>query len=283
MEKYHEQMQMDMELRGFAASTKKIYNLQIARFFEYWGKEPEAATEKDLCKFLVHLLREGNLSPSSVNAHNTVLRFFYEVTLNRPLNHRALPRFRTGFSMPELLTLEEIEELLKSCRNLKHKCMLMTLYGSGIRLSELINLKIADVDSTNMRLFIRKGKQKRDRYALLSKVNLEILREYWKEYRPAEWLFEGKDKGSPYSTRGVQKIFERCLDRAGITKGVRVHTLRHCFAVHMLEQGADIYEIKQLLGHTNIKSTVIYLQAAPFDILNITSPLDKLMGGQADD
>lgn len=276
-------MQMDMDLRGFTATTKKIYRLQIVRFLEYWGKEPEEATEKDLCKFLVYLLHEEKLSPSSVNAYNTVLRFFYEVTLNRPLNHRALPRFRTGFSIPELLTPEEIEKILKECRNLKHKCMIMTLYGSGIRLSELINLKITDVDSTNMRLFIRKGKQKRDRYALLSQANLEILREYWKAYRPKEWLFEGQDKGSAYSPRGVQQMFDRWVKAAGITKDVKVHTLRHCFAVHMLEQGADIYQIKQLLGHTNIKSTIIYLQAAPFDTLNVTSPLDKLIGGQTDD
>ena len=284
MEKYLEQLQMDMELRGFTNHTKNYYPRCIAKFLEYWGKEPEEATEKDLCKFLSHLLNEKKLNPGSVNTYNASLRFFYEVTLNRQLNLKAVPRFHTGFTIPELLTPEEIEKILNGCKNLKHKCMIMTLYGSGVRLSELTNLKIIDVDSKNMRLFVRKGKMKKDRYTLLSQANLEILREYWKKYRPKEWLFEGRTPSVQYTPRGVQEMFARYLEIAGIIKDISVHTLRHCFATHMLEQGVDIFQIKQLMGHANIKSTAIYLHVANLDALKVTSPLDRLMkGGKIDD
>jgi len=283
MEKYLEQLQMDMDLRGFTKTTKKSYPRNITEFLKYWGKQPEEATEKDLCKFLAHLLHERKLNPGTVNTYNASLRFFYEVTLNRQLNLKAVPRFNVGFRIPEILTQEEIGRILDVCTNLKHKCVLMTLYGSGIRLNELIHLRIKDIDSDSMRIFVYQGKRKKDRYSLLSVENLKNLRNYWKAYRPKEWLFEGRTAGSQYNTRSVQTVFDTCVKKAGITKNVTVHTLRHCFATHLLEQGTDIFQIKQLMGHANIKSTAIYLHVANLDILKVTSPLDILLGGKIDD
>lgn len=249
---------------------------------EYWGKPPEEADEKDLCQYLSYLLRDRELKPGSVNNVNAALRF-YEATLNRRLNLKAFPRFRTGFRMHEILTSDEIRQMFDVCENLKHHCALMTLYSSGIRLSELCFLKISDVDSKNMRMFVRQGKMKKDRHVLLSEVNLHILREYYKVYRPKEWLFEGRKAGSQYTTRSVQIMFDNCVKAAGITKDVTVHTMRHCFATHLLEQGIDIFQIKQLMGHSNNKSTAIYLHVANLEILRVTSPLDKLLGGKIDD
>lgn len=279
MQHYLQLMHRDMELRGFTASTKDYYPRYISRFLKHWGKPPEEANEKDLCTFLYHLLTVEKLNPSTVNQCNSALRFFYEVTLNRTLNLRALPRFNEGYRIPEILTQDEVMRIINACSNLKHKCVLITLYSSGIRLAELTNLKISDVDSKDMRLFIRQGKCKKDRYAILSKVNLNILREYYKAYRPKDWLFEGRAKGSKYTNRSVQLLISKYSKIAGITKHVTVHTFRHCFATHMLQSGIDVLQVKQLLGHSSIASTMRYLHLANSEFQKITAPIDILMGG----
>ena len=282
MQYYLQLMQRDMDLRGFSSNTKDYYPRHILRFLKHWGKSPEAANEKDLCTFLYHLLTVEKLKPATVNQCNSALRFFYEVTLNRTLNLRALPRFKEGYRIPEILTPDEVMQIINTCSNLKHKCILITLYGSGIRLAELTNLKISDVDSKNMRLFIRQGKCKKDRYAILSKANLDILREYYRAYRPKDWLFEGRSKGSKYTNRSVQLLICKYSKTAGITKHVTVHTFRHCFATHILQNGTDILQVKELLGHTSISSTMRYLHLANSEFQKITAPIDVLMGGSTD-
>ncbi len=276
MEHYLTQMQKDMELRGFADNTKEYYFRHVTRFLKHWGKPPEDVAESDICDYLHSLIMEKRLKPQSINKYNTALRFFYEVTLNRKLNLRAIPRYRKGSKLPVLLTRDEIWRLFDVC-HLKDKAIFMTFYGSGIRLAELVHLKVSDIDSVNMQIFIRQGKLKKDRYALLSQSNLEILREYWKAYRPKEWLFESRD-GECYTSRVIQLMLDRNLQKSGINKPATVHTLRHCFATHLMEDGADALKIKNLMGHASIVSTAIYVHLANLNSLGVTSPLDKMEG-----
>lgn len=152
----------------------------------------------------------------------------------------------------------------------------MTIYGSGLRLSEISSLKISDIDSKNMRIFIDQGKGKKDRYALLSQANLEILHEYWKQYKPKYWLFEGIEKGSHISKRSVQDLFKKYLKKSGVNAPASIHTLRHSFATHLLQDGTNLFYIRDLLGHATIRTTTVYLHVATTDILKTTSPLDTL-------
>lgn len=276
MEQYLKKLQEDMELRGFTDSTKEYYFRHVSAFLKHWDKPPQEATENDISKYLHGLIMEKKLKPQSINKYNTALRFFFQATLNKTLNLRAIPRCRAESKLPVLLSREELWRLFDVCE-LKNKAIFMTFYGSGIRLAELVNLKISDVDSKNMQIFIRQGKPKKDRYALLSQSNLEILREYWKKYRPKNWLFESRE-GECYTARAIQMMLDRNLKKSGIDKPATIHTLRHCFATHLMEDGVDAFHIKKLMGHANISSTAVYVHMTNLNTLHVTSPLDK-MGG----
>jgi integrase/recombinase XerD len=179
-------------------------------------------------------------------------------------------------TLPSVLSSEEVIEILKATENIKHRAILMTIYSAGLRISESINLKIRDIDSNRMQIRVEQGKGKVDRYTLLSEKTLLILRQYFKEYRPKVWLFEGLIKGEQYSTRSIQNIFQAAVKKAGITKDVSVHTLRHSFATHLLENGTDLRYIQNLLGHANSKTTEIYTHITTKGFDQIKSPLDKL-------
>ena len=174
-----------------------------------------------------------------------------------------------------ILTKEEIGNIFETCDNLKHRAILMTIYGSGLRLSEVANLKVSDIDSKSMRIFVNNGKGGKDRYSILSQTNLEVLRDYWRKFRPKEWLFEGRTPGTKIANRSVQDAFKKWLRVANICKPASIHTLRRCFATHLLEADTNIFHIKKLLGHTHIQSTSFYLNLANLDA-NLVSPLDSL-------
>lgn len=187
-----------------------------------------------------------------------------------------LSRIKEGKKLPVVLSQSEIKEIFDATDNLKHKTILMTIYAAGLKVSEAANLKVKDIDSKNMQIIIRQGKGKKDRYTLLSKTNLDILREYWKRYHPSTYLFPGKALNSHISVRTVQKIFEHSKDSANIKKEASVHTLRHSFATHLLEAGTDICYIQRLLGHASINTTTIYLHLRRMDLINVKSPLDTI-------
>ncbi|WP_243186901.1 tyrosine-type recombinase/integrase [Clostridium muellerianum] len=184
--------------------------------------------------------------------------------------------------LPVVLSPQKVKSIFDVTDNIKHKAILMTTYSAGLRVSEVCKLKIKDIDSKNMQIFIRQGKGKKDRYSLLSKANLKILREYWKKYKPKEFLFPGRYCIDPISTRSVQRIFEKALKKTRIAKNATVHTLRHSFATHLLDAGTDICFIQRLLGHTRITTTTIYLHLRRMDLLSIKSPLDILLGEEND-
>ena len=179
-------------------------------------------------------------------------------------------------TLPSVLSTQEVIDILKQTENIKHKAILMTIYSAGLRISESINLKFKDIDSDRMQIRVEQGKGKVDRYSLLSVRTLIILREYYKQYRPTVWLFEGVKKGEQYSTRSIQQVFQDAVHKAGITKDVSVHTLRHSFATHLLENGTDLRYIQSLLGHANLKTTEIYTHITTKGFDQIKSPMDTL-------
>jgi site-specific recombinase XerD len=273
-----ERMAEDLKLRGLAARTQEDYIIH-ARLFLSWAKRPaEEMDEENIRAYLNYLISEKKLAVSTVNTYNAALRFLFAVTLNRTLNYRQIPRLKEVRRIPEVLTQKEIMLLFDNAGSLRNKALLMTIYGAGLRVSDVCGLQIRDIDSENMRIFIRQGKGGKDRFTLLSQSNLEILREYWKSYRPKHpegWLFLNKDGSDKINYRTVQDTFNAAVKRADITKDVSTHTLRHCFATHLLEAGTDIFRLKQLLGHTHIQSTTFYLHLLNFDS-KLKSPLDTL-------
>jgi site-specific recombinase XerD len=273
-----ERMAEDLRLRGLAAGTQKDY-IMHAGLFLAWAKRPaEEMDEENIRAYLNYLISDKKLTVSTVNTYNAALRFLFAVTLNRTLNYRQIPRLKEVRRIPEVLSQKEILLLFDKAGSLRNKALLMTIYGAGLRVSDVCGLQIRDIDSENMRVFIRQGKGGKDRFTLLSQSNLEILREYWKAYRPKHpegWLFLNKDGSDKINYRTVQDTFNAAVKRAGITKDVSTHTLRHCFATHLLEAGTDIFRLKQLLGHTHIQSTTFYLHLLNFDS-KLKSPLDTL-------
>lgn len=282
MDNIIKKLQLDLQLRGLSPVTQREYSLKVEAFQNFFKKPATELGEKEIRIFLHHLINEKKLNPCTINTYNSALRFLYGVTLEKDLNYKRIPRLKEPRILPDILTMEEIQSLFNATSNLKHKCILMTVYGSGLRLSEVAKLKVMDIDSKNMRILIRQGKGGKDRYAILSQANLEILREYWKKCRPSHWLFEGREKDSHISKRAIQDMFSAARERANIKKDVSIHTLRHCFATHLLEADTNIFHIKQLMGHSNIRTTARYLHLANIEIMNTKSPLDSLKGNTND-
>ena len=272
----------DIQLRGLSNHTADGYISKIKYFMKYCDKPVTELTEEDIRQFLKHLIEDKSLASGTVNIYNSALRFLYGVTLNRTLNLRQIPRLKKNRKIPDILTKKDFTNFIHACDNLKYRAIFMTLYGAGLRVSEVTHLRICDVDSKSMRLFVNQGKGSKDRYSLLSKTNLEILREYWKSYKPNHpqgYLFLSRTKNSnnPITKRAVADAFHKYIDRANIKKNLTVHSIRHSFATHLLESGVDLYTIKRLLGHTDISTTAFYLHLANFES-SIESPLDNLPG-----
>jgi integrase/recombinase XerD len=282
MESAIKKLLIDMQLRGMSTATQQGYRICVTVFQKFYGKPASELGETEIREFLYYLITERKLTAGSVNVYNGALKFLYEVTLQRGWNDKNLPRLKHYKKLPAILSQLEVQSLFDATENLKHKCMLMTVYSAGLRVSEVAKLKLLDIDSKNMQIFIHEGKGKKDRYSLLSQTNLEILREYWKKYRPSEWLFDGQKKGTHISVRTVQKVFDKAKHKAGIKKTISIHTLRHCFATHLLEANTNLYHIKQLMGHTCIQTTCRYLHLMRMDVLKVKSPLD-FIGGHDND
>jgi len=272
-----ERVRFHAELRGLSKNTSDEYYFKAKLFQEYYGKPATELNITDIQNYLHHLKTERKLSTGTINTYNSGLRFLYNVVLDMPLNLHKIPCLRKLRNFPEILTKSEVLQLFEGCDNLRDKCILMTGYGAGLRISEVAAMKIADIDSKNMQIFIRNGKGGKDRFAILSQTNLDILREYWKAYRPQEYLFYGRTKtGTHLTTKGLQDILKKAQQAAGIQKDISFRTLRHSFATHLLEEGVSIYTIKQLLGHADISTTCFYAHISKISQLSVESPLDKL-------
>jgi site-specific recombinase XerD len=229
---------------------------------------------EEIQDYVVHLLSERKLAVGSCHAVITALRFFYTVVLEDSETIATIPQVKKVTRLPEILSPEQLERLFAAPRNPKHRALLMTAYGGGLRVSELVRLKLTDIHSDRMMIRVEQGKGKKDRYTLLSKRVLSELRSYWKIKRPAVWLFPGIKRHEPLCARMAQKVYAQAVNKAGIKRRGGIHTLRHCFATHLLEAGEDIRTIQLLLGHSSILSTVRYLQVTSKSLQGTQSPLD---------
>ena len=275
MGKLREQMKGDLELRGLSPHTRDNYLRHVSQFSCHYGRSPRHLDEKDIKEYLLYLIREKKVSTSTVNQCYHALKFLYERTLNRMWVMARVPRVRRLKQLPVVLDKEEVESLFSVTKNLKHRAILMLIYSSGLRLTEAAHLKVTDIDSKRMLVRIKQGKGRKDRYTILSKAALEVLREYWSQYRPKEWLFAGRFPDKPLTGRSIQKVLIKAKKLAGIKKPATVHTLRHSFATHLLEAGTNLYHIQLLLGHRSINTTTIYLHVSRKELVRIVSPLDR--------
>ena len=275
-----EQFKRDLSIKGFSDKTQSTYLRHVIAFSKFHDKSPDLLGTEEIKDYLHYIITEKNISKSYVNQVYSGLKFFYETTLNRDWDMKSIPRTKKIKKLPLVLSKEEVKRILESNTNLKHRALLTTIYSAGLRVSEAVNLKIADIDSDNMLIKVNEGKGGKDRFTILSGVTLDILRDYFKYYKPNEWLFPGADKDKPITTRTVERVMENSVNKAKIKKRATVHTLRHSFATHLLENGTDIYYIQKLLGHTNISTTSIYLHVSNMKIKNIKSPMDTLEDDQ---
>jgi site-specific recombinase XerD len=263
------------ELR-YSQNTLDTYKHMFEEFINHYPEtEIDEITDVMIIDFLRYLVNERNISGSYQNQSINSIKFYYERVLGGQRKIYTIDRPRKEKFLPEVLSEEEIVKILNATENLKHKAILMTIYSAGLRISELINLKLKDIDSQRMQIRVEQAKGKKDRYTLLGEKTLEILRKYVAEYKPKEWLFEGV-KGEKYSTSSIQANLKIAVEKVGIKKRITVHTLRHSFATHLLEAGTDIRYIQSLLGHSSGKTTEIYTHITTKGFEQIKSPLDKL-------
>jgi site-specific recombinase XerD len=252
----------------------------MVNFVRHYGYSPEYIGEEEIRNYLHYLIKEKRLSQSSINQAYSAIKFFHVVTLGRVWNPMKIPRVKNRKKLPVVLSMQEVESVLSSVENLKHQALLTTIYSGGLRLGEAIHLRVSDIDSSRMTILVQQGKGNKDRYTLLGWRTVQLLRLYYKDYRPVEWLFPSRDPAVPLSGSSVQRVFKKALHQAGINKKASVHTLRHSFATHLLESGTDLYHIQRLLGHTTAKTTSIYLHITGKDIAKVKSPIDLLPGNQ---
>lgn len=276
MEKLREEMEKNLEIKGYSPKTKKVYLKEVEKFAEYYNKRPEEMGRTEIKDYLHHLITGKKCSSSILHQAYSAIKFLYVTVMEREWEFTSIPRMKKEKRLPIVLDTNEVSAILKSTNNLKHKALLTIIYSAGLRVSEAARLKITDIDSKRMQIRVEQAKGAKDRYTLLSGVALDILRKYWSTYHPSFWLFNGQAGCTHITERTIQKVFENCRNKAGITKPVSVHSLRHSFATHLLENGIGIHHIQLLLGHSSPKTTTVYLHVTRKDLAKITSPLDAL-------
>jgi site-specific recombinase XerD len=272
-----ETLRREMRLRNYSHKTIKAYASCVRLFAMYFRpRHPRDAKGEDIRKYLLHLMDEKQYSAATINHALNALRFLYVELYKLPFVLGEIRRPKKDHNLPVVLSTEEVKRIFDGLENLKHKTVLMMIYSGGLRLGEVLRLRPEDIDSDRMMIHLREAKGRKDRYVMLSDAILETLRAYWKQYKPRKYLFEGQEEEKPYSPRSVQKIFEQATERAAIRKPVTVHSLRHAFATHLLEQGTDLRYIQELLGHASSKTTEIYTHVSKRDIGRIKSPIDQM-------
>ena len=272
----------DLRLKNFSDSTIKVYVQAVEKFAKFLGRSPDESTAEDVRGFLIHELDRG-LSRSYIVIQQNALRHLYLDTLGRTDELQSIPRPKRERRLPVVLSREEVRRLFAVTGNLKHKALLMVAYDAGLRLSEILNLRSEDIDSQRMVIRVRQGKGKKDRYTRLSAGLLKLLREYWREYRPESLLFPGAHLNKRYDLATPGHILKKLCRKAGITKRVSMHTLRHSFATHLLEAGTNLRVIQRLLGHANIQTTCLYTHISIEDLREAPSPMELLEDSEAED
>jgi site-specific recombinase XerD len=266
----------DMRIRNLAENTQKSYLLQVSSFARHFRRSPDALGPEEIRAWLVYLRNERKLAPGSLGPTIGALRFLYRVTLKRGWRDEDFPLPKKPLKLPVILSPEEINTFFDSVRSLKHRTILMTAYAARLRVSEVMHLKLTDIDSQRMMIRVNQGKNRKDRYVMLSPRLLEILRRYWQDAHPRDWLFPGDIPGRPITRDAVGLACELARERSGIQKPITPHSLRHAFATHLLEAGTDVRRIQLLMGHRSLATTARYLKLATSTVCATSSPFDLL-------
>ncbi len=276
-----QRMTDDMRMRKLGEKTQYHYLRAVRQFAKHLGRSPDTASVEDLRNYQLHLVDHG-VSPASLNAAISGLKFFFSVTLDRPEAMAKMQPVHLPRKLPEILSPDEVKRLIAAAGNLKHQTALALAYATGLRVNEVVHLKVSDIDSQRMTLRVEQGKGQKDRYAMLSPLLLERLRVWWRIARAqgkmldGGWLFPGLDPVRHLSSRQLNRAIHAAADEAGIEKRISMHSLRHAFATHLLEQKVDIRLIQVLLGHKKLETTALYAQVATDILREVVSPLERL-------
>ena len=265
-----------MLLKGYSQRTIRTYVSLLASFARHYNCSPDMVSIDQIRDYLQENITEGKRSKSWVNQMISAIKLLYCDVLKREWSPLDIPRPRHDKKLPVVLSWVEVQKIITAHKNIKHKAILITTYSAGLRLSEVCHLKISDIDSSRMLIRVNHSKGNKDRYSLLSPVTLNMLRIYYKKYRPSTWLFEGALRGTPISVSTVTRVFKNAMNKAGIQRQVGIHSLRHSFATHLLEQGVALPVIQQMLGHKSLKTTSGYLHVQQYSIQGVKSPVDSL-------
>ena len=267
----------DMQIRNLTLNTQRAYVAQIVRFACHFRKSPDLLGPAEIRTYLIHLTQERRLAASSIIVAVSALRFFYTVTLKRPwVVEDDIPAGKQAKKLPVVPSKGEVAQFLGAVANLKHRVILTICYATGLRVSEAVHLKPAAIDSKRMVIRVEQGKGRKDRYVMLPPKLLDLLRDYWRRTHPGEWLFPGDRAGQPVSPLTIDRTCREVRQQCGIGKPVTPHSLRHAFAVHLLEAGTDLRTIQLLLGHRNLSTTARYLMIATSKVCATASPLESL-------
>ena len=266
----------DMTVRNFAPNTQESYLHQVSLFARHFDRSPERLGPEEIRSYQIYLAKERKAAVGTRTVAVSALRFFYKVTLKRDWTFEMIPAPKSENRLPVILSPEEVLRLLQAAPSFPHHVIFSTMYGTGVRVSEAVHLRATDIDSQRMTIRIEQGKGRKDRYVQLSPKLLELLRSYWRKVRPGEWLFPGQVPTQPLGREAVADAVAHARERAGLKKRTSPHSLRHAYAVHLLEAGTDLRKIQLLLGHRSLSTTARYLRLATTSVCATTSPLDLL-------
>ena len=269
---------LHMRLRGLSPRTHESYIYAMEQLARYYWRPLDKLACIDVQEYLDYLISVRKLAWATVNVYFSAYRMLYEQVLHRPKKEFCIPRRGRSGKRPGVLSQAETKRLIGSPKNIKHRALLTMTYGSGLRVSEIIKVRIKDIDRGRMMLFVEQGKGHKDRYTILSTNALKLLGEHWHKNKPLEYLFFGSDRNQPMCTGTAQSIYYQALERSGVRRVGGIHVLRHCFATHLMEQGADIYAIKRWMGHRALVTTGRYMHVTPEHLSKLKSPLDIIMG-----
>lgn len=286
MNSYREEIELYFELKNTPESSRESYLRRAEAFIKYLqdgnNKCLEETTEEDIQQYILYLKNKRLLSAGTINNYISAVRFLWTHVLNREWDSKKIPRMRRKVTFPVIPPKQDLIMLLNSVENLKHKSMMLLMYGSGLRVSEVVRLRICDICGKTMRVRVDKAKHDTNRYTILSETALTVLRDYFRAYfsltgyKPDDWLFPGQNRNNHITAKTIKNVFIEHRNKLGLHSNISAHTLRHCFATHCLENGVAIAFIQQLLGHRNIKTTMKYLHMTSKSMMGIKSPLDDL-------
>jgi len=276
MSTLRKQMIQQMQLEGYSEVTIKTYVSNIALLASFYKTPADLLTVDQIRDYILRNITEKKLSKSWMNSTISAFKLLFVDVLKREWNLLDLPRPGVNKKVPVILSKEEVQRIINSKTNVKHRAILMVTYSGGLRLGEVCRLKIADIDSDRMLIHLRQAKGDKERYTILSTAALDFLRIYFRIYKPKQWLFEGRLSRDAISKRTVQQVFKQAMVKSKVRKDVGIHSLRHSFATHLLEQGVALPLIQQMMGHKSLKTTSGYLHVQQYNIQGVRSPLDSL-------